>query len=365
MILAILALVLWYLFFLWVSSGLDSGSGVVSQLEEIEDSVTVLVAMRNEEENIEPLLETINETSGLKHPIKVVLVDDSSNDETVALANSAKTELKSIELNILPSQRQGKKPALRQGLDSIETDWIYITDADCTLLPTTIQRMIADCKSQKSRAIFGTVLIQRDGLFSGIQRHEHLNNQIASQSLFNRETPVLVNGANMLFSSSLIDQYRDSLNTDLVSGDDVLFAQSLGPGERSMCLSRQGAVFTQAAETSKSLWNQRIRWLSKQGNQGKVAKAFSATLFSFSLLHLYAVGVMMTSGMWIWLAIYLGLRFIIELSFHSVWFHRLGEKVNYLDAFILTVIYPMYAVVMGLVSLFKPSFEWKGRVQRA
>ncbi|MBT3647606.1 MAG: glycosyltransferase [Flavobacteriales bacterium] len=363
MILILLALFLWFLFFIWISYGLDKRPVDVEQ-NEIEQTVSVLVAVRNEQQNIAQLLKSLNGSIGLEQNLNVILVDDSSSDETVRTAKEAASEMSRLEMTVLEPSVQGKKHALKVGLEQVSSEWIYLTDADCEVGPTTIQRMIATCQSSGSKAVFGPVLIKGNTLFAGIERHEHLNNQVVSQSLFSRGIPVMVNGANMLLHHSVLDLFGESLKNENVSGDDVFFATALPAEDRAQCYSKDAAVITKANPSWSSHWNQRLRWLSKQQKQGTRAAMFSATLFCLSVLHLYTLGWMFLQEMWIWSILYLGIRFLVELSHHTIWFARLNERVDLRHAILLSLIYPIYVLVMASASLVKPTFIWKGRTQR-
>lgn len=365
MILALLSLAFWFILFLWISADLKQDSPTIEISDRISESVTVLVAMRDERKSITKLLDSLNNSKGFDRPLSVVLVDDSSSDESLVLAVDYSKGLTNIDLETVESMGEGKKQALVEGLREVHSSWLYLTDADCTVQPSTIRHMVDTCKRESSVSAFGSVLVERNDLFSGLQRHEHLNNQLVSQSLFAKNIPVLVNGANMIIHESKIPAFADSLDSTRISGDDVFFANSLEELERSFCNQAEAAVITSTAPSISAFWNQRLRWLSKQDGLGSNSLMFSAAVFSLSVLHIYVAISLLLFGQFVWLTIYLFLRFLTEVSFHSWWFNRLGQKLNFLDAFILSLIYPMYVVALAGVSLFRPNFRWKGRTHRA
>ena len=103
--------------------------------DNIEDlgDITVLIPARNEADFIQATLVGIKAQG---KNVKVILVDDQSEDETAALAGKVfDTGLKIVSGRPLPEGWSGKLWALHQGFHQVETPFVLLLDADIALKP--------------------------------------------------------------------------------------------------------------------------------------------------------------------------------------------------------------------------------------
>ena len=100
--------------------------------EDLGD-ITVLIPARNEADFIQATL------AGIKAQgknVKVILVDDQSEDETAALAGKMfDTRLRIVSGRPLPEGWSGKLWALHQGFQQVATPFVLLLDADIALKP--------------------------------------------------------------------------------------------------------------------------------------------------------------------------------------------------------------------------------------
>ncbi len=93
--------------------------------------ITVLIPARNEEKVIRATLAGV---MGQGNNVKVILVDDQSEDNTTALAREMmEKDLTIISGRPLPPGWSGKLWALHQGLDRVQTPLVLLLDADIEL----------------------------------------------------------------------------------------------------------------------------------------------------------------------------------------------------------------------------------------
>ena len=118
-------------------------------------AVTVLIPARNEADAISAtLLGLTRQGSNLK----VLVVDDQSDDETTAIslaanaAFAAPLDLRVIEGQTLPPGWGGKLWALDQGLVQVETDFCLLLDAEIVLAPGVLGALL-DKAEQENRAL--------------------------------------------------------------------------------------------------------------------------------------------------------------------------------------------------------------------
>ena len=110
-----------------------------------ERSVTVLIPVRNEAENIVELIDCLTKQSHLSS-LEIIFIDDSSTDSTNKLLKTAVSEGAPIKIVSAPELLNGwlgKPWALQQGFLAARGEIIVTLDADVRLVPTAISQGIA------------------------------------------------------------------------------------------------------------------------------------------------------------------------------------------------------------------------------
>jgi hopene-associated glycosyltransferase HpnB len=109
--------------------------------------ITVLIPARNEAKVI---AETLAALKLQDESLKIVLIDDQSDDDTSDIASQAGlNNLKIITGQPLPDGWTGKLWALEQGRKHVDTDTILLLDADITLAPETIASLLQKLTSEQ------------------------------------------------------------------------------------------------------------------------------------------------------------------------------------------------------------------------
>ncbi len=99
-----------------------------------EPLVTVLVAVRNEQENIIPLLTNLTQLDYPEHKLQILIADDKSTDRTVEIVSTFQRSHKNVHLirTLQTSPHlNGKANALQQAMRHATGEIIFLTDADC------------------------------------------------------------------------------------------------------------------------------------------------------------------------------------------------------------------------------------------
>ena len=117
--------------------------------QEISESVVVLLPMRNEAGNAERVITELADQENLLN-YTLVVIDDNSEDETFAIAQSLQSaRVKVIQAPIPPAGWIGKVSALQAGLESKYlqgADFIISVDADVSFEKNSIARAISTLK---------------------------------------------------------------------------------------------------------------------------------------------------------------------------------------------------------------------------
>ena len=95
-------------------------------------SLSIIVPARNEAENLQHLLPSLN---GLRYEgkLEVIVVDDNSEDETAVIAQQHHARV--IRLTELPPGWMGKPHAMCHGAAAARGTWLLFTDADTIHAP--------------------------------------------------------------------------------------------------------------------------------------------------------------------------------------------------------------------------------------
>ena len=177
--------------------------------------------------------------------VEVIVVDDASPDETAAIVK-AMTDPR-VRLIRLPENR-GPGGARNAGLDAARGDWVAILDADDTVRPARLTRMIARARSENAEiAVDNLEVLNLDG------RRERM---FADATL--EKMPILTLaafiGSNVLFRSTynfgymkpiferrFLEQKRLRFRQDIRIGEDyILLASALAEGGRCVVDSSAG-----------------------------------------------------------------------------------------------------------------------------
>lgn len=113
---------------------------------EIRDAVkvSVVIAARNEEKNIQACLDGLANQHYPRDRFEVILVDDHSGDRTVQVAEACIRRHPELNFRVHSSSASpGKKAALREGLKLASGEIVLTTDADCVPNPGWIRAMTA------------------------------------------------------------------------------------------------------------------------------------------------------------------------------------------------------------------------------
>ena len=141
---AIYILVKWMLGFLMFWRLPKSNSEVLGSVRR--QRVSVIIPARNEAENLPDLLASLDANSF--PPLEVIVVDDSSEDDTFHVAEEA--GVKVISAGRLPEGWMGKPYACWIGALKAEGEFLLFLDADTRLLPETLSALLAQYLEQGS-----------------------------------------------------------------------------------------------------------------------------------------------------------------------------------------------------------------------
>ncbi len=336
--------------------------------------ISVVIAVRNEENTIAALLGDLNDQSYPNHLFEVVIINDDSTDRTLEILDTykTKTNFKMIVHTLKEAERyhlSPKKSALKKGISLASGDYIMTTDGDCRVGKEWI-----DCFAQqfsKYRFLAGPVTFSTDNtLAEELQTLEMASLIGSGASLINLGYPVMCNGANLGFEKKSYNEVAGyDGNEEEVSGDDVFLMQKIHlrfPGSVTFLKAKDAMVTTTPPGSWQRFFWQRKRWSAKW-NKYKLTytKVLPVFLFFYYLsILVFGTYSVMDKQVLLWFGLFLMVKFVPDYVFLSRIMAFSGKKMNWICFLLAEVLYPFYVVFFG-VSVHFGSFEWKERTYQA
>ena len=112
-------------------------------------SLSIVVPVYNEEDNVHPLVEQVHEAmQAYAHPWELIIVDDGSSDATWLRLKEARERfgdhVRAFELN----RNFGQTAAMQAGLDHVRGELVVTMDGDLQNDPKTYPCSLMSCSSK-------------------------------------------------------------------------------------------------------------------------------------------------------------------------------------------------------------------------
>lgn len=324
-------------------------------------TATVIVAARNEEENILRCIESLDKLIYPEGKLEIILVDDKSTDRTGEIIDKfieGKTKFKKITSSEEIGDLKGKTNALANALKIAKGEIILTTDADCAVHPKWAYTT-ASYYTPEVGVVNGYTTQQAEGTFSGMQAIDFIYLQIAGAGTINMNNPISCIGNNMSYRKKAYDEAGgyESIPFSVTEDFNLLKAiYNLKKYKVIYPLHKEALVTSIACKTYKSLYRQKKRW--SVGGLGVPFRGYLVMAWGF----LANLGMLLTplffSPVWLYLAV-----FKVTLDFFVLYHvHKRLEIENVLKYFVsFEIYYILYVIAIPFVLTFSRKVIWKGR----
>jgi cellulose synthase/poly-beta-1,6-N-acetylglucosamine synthase-like glycosyltransferase len=337
--------------------------------------VSVVVAARNEEQNIRTLLSELLQQTYPSSKYEIILVNDESEDGTGEIIDEFVNKYDNVKhIHAISDRETGltaKKNALNQGIRQSTGELILSTDADCHVKPTWIETMVSYFTDDVGMVIGFSQLGDKQypySFFERVQAVDFLSLMAAAQGSSNLNFPLAVSGQNIAYRKAAFEAVGGFEKIKhRISGDDVLLLQLIrkytnwkirfAPSERAF-------NWTQPEKTIKSFLNQRKRWASNGSYQTRLNK-----IFFFFIVSVFITNLILLFGTPVYYLLYdtikipficLLAKIIVEFSIilkGSLVYQR-KDLVKYFPIWaVLQIPYVIFTGLMGSLGCF----IWKDR----
>ena len=244
------------------SSNLELKMNSKSNLDDPNlPSVDVLVAARDEENVIERLVQRLAAIQYPKDKISISIIDDGSIDITYFLLEELTKDLSNFQ--VLRRERMsggGKSGALNYALSKIDSEWLFILDADAQLQEDVLLRL-APCISQgkwSAVQLRKSVVNSRQNQLACFQAMEMAMDAAIQSGRLAGGGIVELRGNGQFLKRKVVDECG-GFNEDTVTDDLDLSFRLLIAGA-SVAILWDPPVQEEAVANITALFRQRQRW---------------------------------------------------------------------------------------------------------
>jgi len=344
-------------------------SGDIEQVSM--DFVSIIVVVRNEEEHLEQLLQSILVQTLPREQFELIIVDDESTDRTLSIAQGF-IDKKMLDLKLMPMMHKEegaspKKTGITQAVEQAKGEIIAMTDGDCIVGPNWLKTIVWAMMEENIKFISGPVTLEGSSdLLSKIQTIEFSSLVGTGGALISLDYPLMCNGANLAFKNSAfqaVNGYQGNFENS--TGDDVFLMQKIHKAYTNSVrfLKDKNSIVSTGAQTSFSdLLQQRKRWASKWN---KSLLAFSWALPVFLFVHYVTLligflAIIVQPGNYWSIAILVSIKAILDYIFLKKVMNFCNLRLDFTAYLVSELIYPFYAIFFGTIVHFG-KFTWKGR----
>lgn len=324
-------------------------------------AATVLVAARDEEENILRCMESLSRLKYPKRQLEIIILDDGSSDSTPEIVKAFienKSHFKYVRITDTIGQLQGKANALAQGVHKAAGEIILTTDADC-VVSETWAATLASYYTDDVAMVMGYTSQRIYGPFSGMQHLDFIYLLVVAAGIINAGLPLSCIGNNM--------SYRKKAYLDVggyeglpfsVTEDSALLKaiDNLKQYKIIYPMDKDAHVVSEPVENYTKLYRQKKRWAV--GGLNVILRGFVSMSTTFAVhIALFAVPFLFTPV----IGILTALKFIGDFVLLYLPLKKLGltGTLKYFPVFELY--YTIYVIVLPFIMLGKKEVIWKGR----
>ena len=329
--------------------------------------VSVLIAARNEEDNIERCLLALSKQTYPLNYIQIIVGDDASDDRTAAVVLAFKQKHPALNISIhaiksATAHLKGKANVLAQLFHLAEGELVFITDADIAVSPQWIHGLVHVMQTNQVEVASGSTFVESDTGFGTFQALEWIEAFGLLHAADCYHIAVTAVGNNMVVSKKAYDAVGgyEAIPFSVTEDLELFLALQKNNFHHKQVLNSEVIAWTKPIDTFLTLLKQRKRWLKGVERTPWISKLYMAVhamiglfivaalfydLYLGCCLYLFSVLVHFCRIAWITKS--------VSVSFNPKWF----IYILLLDAYqvmMSTSILVYYLLPVGV--------DWKKRV---
>lgn len=323
--------------------------------------VSVVVAARNEEDNILDCMESLAALDYPNDKIEIIIVNDHSTDRTGDIINEFIKD-KPVFRQMVPQKAigtlKGKTNALANAIKTSRGEIIFTTDADCVVSPTWVRTVASYYK--KDVGFVGGFTTQLDNTtFEGMQAIDFIYLLSVAAGTINLNKPLSCIGNNMSYRKSAYDEIGgyESLPFSVTEDFNLLMAiHELKKFKIIYPLDEGGLVTSKPCPDWKTLFWQKKRW-GVGGTESDLI-GYLVMLWGF----LSNAAILLTPLFFSTTALYLCLfKMMVDYFFVYPVFKKLKLRLKLFHFIAFEIYFIIYVLLLPFIVLPNRKVKWKGR----
>ena len=323
--------------------------------------VSVIIAARNEENNIQTLIKSLSIQSYPKNKFEVIIINDRSTDNTLKILQQSKNlfpQVFVLDIKSTPIGWAPKKWALKLGIDQSHGEIILQTDADCIVPPKWIEKIITQFSDPTVAFVAApSPLGSYNNFINKLFFLDSMAQDAISASGFSNNIALTCSGRNLSFRKKIYNQIDGYLgNESIPSGDDDLLMHkiyNLNKYKMIYLLSEDVIVLSDPPKSFKQFVLQRMRFASKGLLYYKIdtSVAFRLILPLILITNIFSLYFLIyfLNAPSIYLLILLLIKNLSDLYITYNYHYSINQPFSFLSFSFLSIIHPIYIMIFGIM----------------
>ena len=224
---------------------------------KLTPSVTVIVPVRNGEQTIQPLLESLQKLDYDQAKVEVIVVDGNSKDKTREI-------VKKYPVKLVIENKKGINLARNMGIKNSNGEIIAFTDSDCIVPPNWITKIVENFKDPKVSCVGGSAIALDNDFIS-----QYADNSIVRLMPVFKKREELKQvkpffghpaGCNMAFRRTAVEEVGFFDEQIQYGFDEVEFADRICRAGYKMVLDPEVSVWHKHRSTFKEFLKQNFQY---------------------------------------------------------------------------------------------------------
>jgi cellulose synthase/poly-beta-1,6-N-acetylglucosamine synthase-like glycosyltransferase len=333
-----------------------------SKINESElPAITVIVAARNEENNILDCMKSLDNLVYPEGKIEIILVNDHSTDKTGEIIGNfikGKPKFKVIIPGAQIGSLKGKTNALANAIKIAGGELILTTDADCVVTPRWAITL-ASYFTNDVGFVGGFTTQTNDTSFAGMQAIDFIYLITIAAGAQNLGKPLSCIGNNMSYRKSIYEEIGGYENLQFSVTEDFNLLMAIDKTKKYKIiypLDEHSLVTSKPCPDLKTLYWQKKRW----GVGGMASDFIGYLVMAWGFItHL---GMLLTPLFFTLTALYLCLfKIFVDYFFVYPVFKKLKLQLKFNHFIAFEIYFIIYVLILPFVVLLNRKVKWKGR----
>jgi cellulose synthase/poly-beta-1,6-N-acetylglucosamine synthase-like glycosyltransferase len=320
--------------------------------------LTVIVPLRNEEVNIKRLVSCIEQSTRL--PYEIIFVDDHSTDNSYQYLNEFIKGRSSFKMIQLGAHHLGKKHAVRSGILEAKTEFVLMLDAD-VVFDTDFFENLSTLKKH-DLIILPVKMFHKKWYQHFFIIDVYIANAV-NEGISGLLRPVMASGANLVCHREKFLSWDSQRNFDFLGGDDLHILKDFrnNNGVVAIEIDSKFSVLTEAPDTFKAFFSQRLRWSKNAMHVRDHLSSFLVMLQLFFTFSIFIFLCYFLVNSHVKEAVLLGsFKILFDLLLFYSFFKNKNQLLTLSLLPIYELVFPIYILILCFGVLFINPF-WKNR----